>query len=70
VPCVLEDFYCGDGASILWYRGKGGVEEFLAEAGESADGGFELRFEGVGFGAEGKDAPIVGLVFRDFRESV
>lgn len=42
--------------------GGGRGEEFFACVGEEREGAFDLGVEGVGCGAEGEDAGVVGLV--------
>lgn len=63
---VVEELVDGDGAGGFG-EGRGwGFEEVVAEVGEGEDGGSELGLEGFGFGAEGEDACVVGLVVGDW----
>ena len=59
---VLEKLVKGDGARVLGEGRCWRFKELVAELGESGDGGLELRFEGFGFGTQGQDAAVIGLV--------
>ena len=56
----------GDGARGRWECGGGCGEEVVPQGSEFLERGLELFFEAVGFGAQGLDAGVVGLVFGDW----